>query len=76
MTPNFFSDYEAPDPVAGQNEVGYPVSVHADISAVLTVQSFTIQPRGGAALTTKLLQHCDRRGNAGHRPPRSSRWRC
>jgi uncharacterized protein YkwD len=57
VTPNFFSDYEAPDPVAGQNEVGYPVSVHADITALLTVQSFTIQPRGGSALSAKLLQH-------------------
>jgi uncharacterized protein YkwD len=57
VTPNFFSDYEAPDPVAGQNEVGYPVSVHADITAVLSVTSFTIQPRGGSVLSTKLLQH-------------------
>lgn len=52
---NFFSDYESPDPVAGVNEVGYPVSVHADINAVLTVQSFTIRPRGGADLAVKLL---------------------
>jgi uncharacterized protein YkwD len=57
VTPNFFSDYEAPDPVAGQNEVGYPVSVHADITAVLTVKIFTIRPRGGADLSVKLLQH-------------------
>ena len=52
---NFFSDYELPDPVSGQNEVGYPVSVHADISATLRVTSFTIRPRGGADLTVKLL---------------------
>lgn len=57
VTPNFFSDYEAPDPVPNANEVGYPVSVHADISAVLTVGSFTIQPQGGQALAVRLLQH-------------------
>lgn len=57
VTPNFFSDNEKPDPVANANEVGYPVSVHADISAVLAVQSFTLRPRGGANLAVKLLQH-------------------
>ena len=55
VAPNFFSDYEEPDPVQGINEVGYPVSVHANINANVTVQSFTIQPRGGSALSTKLL---------------------
>jgi uncharacterized protein YkwD len=55
VAPNFFSDYEEPDPVQGVNEVGYPVSVHANINANVTVQSFTIQPRGGSALSTKLL---------------------
>lgn len=53
----FYSDYESPDPVAGQNEVGYPVSVHANINATVTVQTFTIQPHGGSALTVKLLAH-------------------
>lgn len=57
VTTNFFSDNEAPDPVAGLNEVGYPVSVHGDITAVLSVTSFTIRPRGGADLAVKLLQH-------------------
>lgn len=52
----FFSDQEQPDPVPGRNEVGYPVSVHADITSTLVVQSFTINPRGGAALTTRLLR--------------------
>ena len=56
VAPNFFSDYESPDPVPGINEVGYPVSVHADITALLTVQSFTIRPRGGADLAVKLLK--------------------
>lgn len=54
---NFFSDSESPDPVPGQNEVGYPISVHADITATLTVQSFTVAPRGGGALATRLLSH-------------------
>jgi hypothetical protein len=57
VTRNFFSDSEAPDPVAGMNEVGYPVSVQGDITAVLTVQTFTIQPRGGMPLDVRLLQH-------------------
>lgn len=57
VTPNFFSDQEAPDPVANANEVGYPVSVHADITATLGVSTFTIRQRGGADLPAKLLQH-------------------
>lgn len=52
----FYSDQEQPDPVPDRNEVGYPVSVHADITSTLTVQSFTINPRGGAALSTRLLR--------------------
>lgn len=55
VAPNFFSDYEEPDPVDGVNEVGYPVSVHANINATVTVQSFTIQQRGGSNLSVKLL---------------------
>ena len=57
VTRNFFSDFESPDPVAGANEVGYPVSVHADIDVVLSVTSFTIHPHGGANLGVKLLAH-------------------
>lgn len=49
------SDQESPDPVPNQNRVGYPVSVHASLSSALTVQSFTITPRGGTALATRLL---------------------
>jgi len=54
---NFFSDSEIPDPIPerGVNEVGYPVSVHADILADLSVQSFTLRPRGGAPLETRLI---------------------
>lgn len=54
---NFFSDYESPDPVPELNEVGYPISVHANISSTLTVQSFTVQPRGGSNLNVRLLTH-------------------
>lgn len=56
VTPNFFSNYEEPDPVENLNEVGYPISVHADLDATLTVQSFTVRPRGGALLGVKLLK--------------------
>ncbi|WP_229262903.1 CAP domain-containing protein [Duganella radicis] len=52
---NFFSDSESPDPVPNQNEVGYPISVHADQGSTVTVQSFTVAPRGGSALATRLL---------------------
>lgn len=54
---NFFSDYESPDPVPDLNEVGYPISVHANITSTVTVQSFTVQPRGGSNLSVRLLTH-------------------
>jgi hypothetical protein len=60
VTPNFFSDNEAPDPVPtpGVNEVGYPISVHGDITAVLGVQKFTVRERGAAAdLSVRLLKN-------------------
>ncbi|USX20578.1 CAP domain-containing protein [Oxalobacteraceae bacterium OTU3REALA1] len=55
---DFFSDTESPDPVPNQNQVGYPISVHADSGrggAGVVVRSFTITPRGGSALNTLLL---------------------
>ena len=55
VLPNFFSDFESPDPVDGINEVGYPVSVHANINALLKVATFTIAPHGGSKLNVKLL---------------------
>lgn len=55
VSTNFLSDLESPDPVPNANEVGYPISVHADITSTLTVQSFTVTPRGGASLATRLL---------------------
>lgn len=52
---NFFSDYEEPDPVETANEVGYPISVHADADVVLTVATFSVKPRNGMDLAVKLL---------------------
>ena len=57
VTPNFFSDQEEPDPVDNVNEVGYPVSVHADITSPVVVSSFTMRPRNGSNLAVKLMQH-------------------
>jgi hypothetical protein len=54
---NFFSDYEAPDPVPNASEVGYPISVHANITSKVTVQSFSVRPRGGADLAVRQLSH-------------------
>ncbi|WP_151632553.1 CAP domain-containing protein [Noviherbaspirillum aerium] len=56
---NFFSDNESPDPVPNANEVGYPVSVHANITDSIEVQTFTITPRGGNALPARLLRKVD-----------------
>ena len=56
MPKSFDSDLEEPDPVPNQNTVGYPVSVHANLTSSLAVQSFTIHAHGSSAnLTTRLL---------------------
>ena len=53
---SFSSDEEEPDPVPNQNVVGYPISVHANFDATLSVTTFTVRPRGaGADLTVRLL---------------------
>jgi uncharacterized protein YkwD len=53
---HFFSDQEEPDPVPNQNEVGYPVSVHTNLTRKLTVSTFTIRARGAASdLTVRRL---------------------
>jgi len=53
---NFYSDFEEPDPVPDVNEVGYPISVHTNLTRKLTVQSFTVRARNGSSnLTTRLL---------------------
>lgn len=65
---NFFSDSESPDPVPDQNEVGFPISVHTDIDSTRTavvVQSFTVAPRGGTALTVRLLTHASEQETTG-----------
>jgi uncharacterized protein YkwD len=52
---NFFTDQETPDPVPGIDEVGYPVSVHADSEASVRVGRFTIRERNGTPLPVRLL---------------------
>lgn len=52
---NFMSDNEEPDPVPDRNEVGYPISIHADIMGNVTVSEFSVRPRGGATLPVRLL---------------------
>lgn len=65
VTRNFYSDQEVPDPVPDLNEVGYPISVHADIfytppgqpgrSVEVIVQTFDVRPLGGANLPVQQL---------------------
>lgn len=52
---NFLSDSEEPDPVPNINEVGYPISVHANIDAPLAMQTFTVRPRGGSNLQVQVV---------------------
>ncbi|WP_426340309.1 CAP domain-containing protein [Pseudoduganella sp. S-14] len=56
---SFDSDTESPDPVPNLNRVGYPVSIHSDITTTdgikVTAANFTIRPRGGSPLATRLL---------------------
>lgn len=40
------SDEETPDPVAGRDTVGYPVSVHAPLGSRLLVSRFSIREQG------------------------------
>jgi uncharacterized protein YkwD len=56
---NFFSDTESPDPVPDRNEVGYPISVHANIDLTIRVTSFTVRRRGGADLAVRLLTNAN-----------------
>lgn len=70
VPPNFFSNTESPDPVReikqGEvivrpdlNEVGYPISVHANINMEIKVTSFTVRPRGGAPMAVQQLNKAD-----------------
>jgi uncharacterized protein YkwD len=53
---NFFSNYEEPDPVPDIDEVGYPISVHANLTEPVAVQSFTVRVHGATNnLATRLL---------------------
>ncbi|MET3134475.1 uncharacterized protein YkwD [Oxalobacteraceae bacterium GrIS 1.11] len=54
---SFSSDQESPDPVPNQDLVGYPISVHADISGNLAVNTFSVRPHGGNILPVRLLVH-------------------
>jgi uncharacterized protein YkwD len=56
VTTTFASNFEEPDPVPDINEVGYPISVHANLTETVTVQNFTVRVRGAAnSLATRLL---------------------
>lgn len=70
---NFMSDNEAPDPVPDRNEVGYPISIHADLDpqagtdaarTIIVVQDFSVRPRGGSALTVRQLNSATDRHTA------------
>ncbi|WP_354670233.1 CAP domain-containing protein [Janthinobacterium sp. SUN100] len=53
---SFASNEEEPDPVPNQDVVGYPISVHANFDATLSVTTFTVRQRGtGVDLTVRLL---------------------
>ncbi|MCG2586609.1 CAP domain-containing protein [Massilia sp. TS11] len=56
VAPNFFSDQESPDPVPGVNEVGYPISVHGDLTSFVGVKTFSVRQRGASSdLPVRLL---------------------
>jgi uncharacterized protein YkwD len=60
LVPTLFnSDGELPDPTPGRNQVGFPVSIHADLVSTVNVQRFTIQPRGGAPLPVQLMTNAN-----------------
>lgn len=56
---DFYSDTESPDPVAGANRVGYPISVHAASSETLTLTSFTLATGGTTLPVTTLAPGAD-----------------
>jgi uncharacterized protein YkwD len=56
VTTTFASNYEEPDPVPDINEVGYPISVHANLTEPVAVTSFTVRAHGATNnLATRLL---------------------
>lgn len=52
---DFYSDQESPDPVAGANRVGYPVSIHVGYGKRLSVSSFTLATAAGTNVPVTLL---------------------
>lgn len=53
---SFSSNEEEPDPMPDQGVVGYPISVHANFDATLSVTAFTVRQHGAATdLTVRLL---------------------
>ncbi len=52
---NFFSDQETPDPVPQVDEVGYPVSVHANLNTVLQVDRFALSDPDGQSVEVRQL---------------------
>ncbi len=52
---NFFSDQETPDPVPQADEVGYPVSVHANMNTMLRVDRFTLSEPDGKPVEVRQL---------------------
>lgn len=56
LVPAFFNnDGETPDPVPSRRQVGFPISIHADLISTVSVRRFTVQPRGGSPLPVQLL---------------------
>lgn len=56
LVPTFFdNDGETPNPVPGKHQVGFPISIHADLISKVAVQHFSIRPHGGVALPVQLL---------------------
>ena len=55
VTTDFYSNQESPDPVPNADRVGYPVSLHVDDHATLTMSSFTLESAGGAPVSALLL---------------------
>jgi uncharacterized protein YkwD len=51
----FMSNTETPDPVPETDEVGYPISVHADHGSPIVVSAFTVNARGGSPLPVKSI---------------------
>jgi hypothetical protein len=56
LVPTFFdNDGETPNPLPDRHQVGFPVSVHADLISKVAVRHFSIQPHGGVPLPVQLL---------------------